>query len=293
MEKNPINEASIDSIEKSANFEGNDGELVIERVSNPYIKSQIVELIYLQETELEKNIKETEWLPYLPDGSDKEDRFRLLKNTASDKMISVDLLNFVARTKEKIESDLDSAIDIVSRVTDISYSKEGPSSSCIPLRWKIPQTGELPTSKQMSIIEAHEKGHLIRGYDNLKSYFSAGFDISKVNITEEEYQMLKSYFESQDSLDPPNEPRNTSYESIKEEILSYLFTPLEIAERMSQLKNYFGMSGAEEFTREHLLHAKKNYVSDTKLDNHITYFLQAITPETEKEFIKLINTSGI
>ncbi len=62
---------------------------------------------------------------------------------------------------------------------------------------------------------------------------------------------------------------------------------------MSQLKCYFGMNGDEVFTPEHLVYAREHYVTDTGLDNLMTQFFQAITPETENGFLELINTSGI
>ena len=75
--------------------------------------------------------------------------------------------------------------------------------------------------------------------------------------------------------------------------LEYLFSGSEIAERMSQLKNYFGMRGAEQFTRNHLKYARLHYVTDVGFDNGISHLFQAITPETEDKFLELINNSGI
>jgi hypothetical protein len=42
-----------------------------------------------------------------------------------------------------------------------------------------------------------------------------------------------------------------------------------------------------------LRYAKEHYITDTGFDNKMTPFLKAITPETENEFIRLINSSGI
>ena len=39
--------------------------------------------------------------------------------------------------------------------------------------------------------------------------------------------------------------------------------------------------------------AKENYIKDTGLDNLMSDFFEAITPEKEEEFLRLINTSGI
>ena len=62
---------------------------------------------------------------------------------------------------------------------------------------------------------------------------------------------------------------------------------------MSQLKGYFGFKGAEQFTAEHLAYAKEHYVKDTEMNNGMSEFLKAITPETESFFLELINNSGI
>lgn len=69
--------------------------------------------------------------------------------------------------------------------------------------------------------------------------------------------------------------------------------PAEIIERMSQLKNYFGMKGDEVFTTQHLNYAKKNYIKDTGMGSQIEPFLSAITKNTEKDFLDLINSLGI
>ena len=53
------------------------------------------------------------------------------------------------------------------------------------------------------------------------------------------------------------------------------------------------MKGDEQFTKEHLHYAKEHYVSDTQVDNEMRLFFQAITPEREDEFVRLIHTSGI
>lgn len=66
----------------------------------------------------------------------------------------------------------------------------------------------------------------------------------------------------------------------------YITDPKELMARMAQLKNYYGMSGGEQFTQEHLEHAKKHYVADTGLDNNMTLFFSMIRDE---KFIDAIN----
>jgi len=69
----------------------------------------------------------------------------------------------------------------------------------------------------------------------------------------------------------------------------YLSKPEEIAERMSQLKNYFGLRPTEDFNHAHLQYAREHYIMDTGLDNDMSYFFAGITPDREEAFIKLIN----
>jgi hypothetical protein len=91
----------------------------------------------------------------------------------------------------------------------------------------------------------------------------------------------------------PEKERNITDDEAKNEIIKYLLSPTEIVERMAQLKNYFGMSGDEEFTANHLEYARLNYVEDTGLDNGMKYFFKSIKSETQEEFLRLINNAGV
>ena len=64
-------------------------------------------------------------------------------------------------------------------------------------------------------------------------------------------------------------------------------------ERMSQLKNYFGFDGDQEFTKEHLDYARTHYVKDMSLDNSMSALFQMITAEKEEQFLRAINSLGI
>lgn len=63
----------------------------------------------------------------------------------------------------------------------------------------------------------------------------------------------------------------------------------ELIARMSQIKNYFGFKGNEMISKSHLDYARANYVRDTGLDNNMTDFFDAITPDNESEVIKVMN----
>lgn len=65
---------------------------------------------------------------------------------------------------------------------------------------------------------------------------------------------------------------------------------IELLIRMSQLKNYLGFRGEEEFTREHLDFVREHYIKDTGLDNNMSDFFDAIDRENEGRFIELMNT---
>jgi hypothetical protein len=206
----------------------------------------------------------------------------------------------VARSIEEIEADYNKTQERIMSFTEIGFTNEEPrggnvdTNEKIFLGWKLP-SGEKPNTQQWSIIEAHEKGHSMRPYGFatqpkfFREYFSKAFDLSAVEFTQEDYRLVLEMMERSGKKyeDTP------TFEGQKEEFFRYLFSGEEIAERMSQLKNYFGFKGDEEFTLEHLRYAKEHYVADTGFDNRMSPFLKAITPKTEAEFIRLINCSGI
>jgi hypothetical protein len=175
-------------------------------------------------------------------------------------------------------------------MTEIDFTTNGPNSSVIPLNWVVPWTGEKATGKQKSIIEAHEKGHGIRHYDHLTNIFREAFDVSKVNFTENDHELLKRNIEGYTDK-PIDWDRDKPFEVVKEEYLNeYLFTGMEIAERMSQLKNYFGFRGSEQFTLEHLMYAKNHYIEDTNMDNSMRLFLKQSSRKQKKNFWRSLIT---
>lgn len=123
--------------------------------------------------------------------------------------------------------------------------------------------------RQKNIIEAHEKGHGLRDFTSPidRKDFTNSLDINELRKEEEKLKV---------------ENQNIRF-------VNYLSTAEEIAERMAQLKNYFGFHADDVFTKEHLQYAKEHYVKDTKLDNNMTTFFKAVTPETEVTFLETIN----
>jgi hypothetical protein len=73
----------------------------------------------------------------------------------------------------------------------------------------------------------------------------------------------------------------------------YLQKPDELMARMAQLKNYFGMKGEEEFTKDHLDYARAQYVEDTGLDNSMSIVFRIVSPKTEPDFLRAMNSLPI
>lgn len=116
--------------------------------------------------------------------------------------------------------------------------------------------GTLLDEHQRHIIESHEAGHGIREF--------VGTEGAALRMLLDMEQI-------------PSKDRN------------YLSNPDEVAERMSQLKNYFGLGPTENFTAQHLQYAREHYIHDTGLDNTMSQFFAGITPERETTFLQLIN----
>ena len=166
---------------------------------------------------------------------------------------------------EWYRSQIPKWIDEGVNSTPISFDpKAEPGSYTMPVGAKHPwRVGK--TIKCVQIAEAHEMGHRFRPYvgDFFRQHFRPGFDMRALDKTVSESTRL------------------------------YLFSGGEIAERMSQLKNYFGINDDTPFTEDHLRYARENYVKDTGVNNEMDIFFSTITEKTQPEFIRLINSSGI
>jgi len=277
----------IANVESQANYEGNATLLLVDRLNNSRIKDQITDLLYQGNQAWIENLKNnTE--PLIEDEHLSED---FVKEKDTGMLIQKSELSKLPESREEIEGDLDKRIAEISSVTPIRYSSQQPSEEAMSLNFAFPD-GKKFNTQQMSLVEAHEKGHTVRLYfgDFFRRYFSKGFDLEQIGYSEKDHEFAEFLQEQHESL-PPEERR--TFEESRQDFFNYLFSGPEVAERMSQLKNYFGMKGDEEFTKEHLAYAREHYVKDTGLDNYMTYFLKAVTPETEDAFIELVNTSGI
>lgn len=280
------------SIEESANFEGNWSEVLFDRLNNPVIREQLVGLFYKEQ------LAKQEYFHTEPFTLDfiRADGDKVYKDSKGKQALENEINSFVSKSKEEIEEMLDERIAEASLVTNIEFSDRSPTEEKIGLFWRNPYTGKLLTPKQMSMTESHEKGHTVRPFFGqfFRDYFAPGFDKSKVNFTKVDLEALLNNSESLEGrLPDPDDTESKTPEQIRENQMEYLFSGNEIAERMSQLKNYFGMRGSDQFTHDYLEYARKHYLEDVGVDNGITHFFQSITPETEENFLHLINNSGI
>jgi hypothetical protein len=267
------------SLEEIANYQGNDSLLLFERVSNPVIRDQIIDL--LCESEQSRDGSDIETIELDESGTTKK---------GEDGGVIFKTIQYKALSRDEIASNFDEWMRDEKSVTWIHFDDDPntqSSSSRMEMNALAPWNDKPYDEKQMSIIEAHEKGHNIRPYrdDFFKKHFKGAFSPGPEIVTDTDVEMYRKVC-SEEEKDLPTD-------QIRGLFLEYLFHPMEIAERMSQIKNYFGMSGNDVFTRDHLRYAAEHYAKDTGLDNGMGMFFRAIQPENEGEFVRLINCSGI
>jgi hypothetical protein len=244
-------------MEEQANSKENASSVLFERLNNPIIRKQVIDLFCdYQEDCLKEN----------PD--------------------------FVPKTRQQVSDDFEEKLKVFRLESVISPESESPYEEngrvVIPEGWRMGKSKEKPTAKQWEIAEAHERGHRVRplwGNKLFRERFEKAFDTSAIIYPESEKKYEIEF--AGNSLIAELEKMALA------EHIKYVFEPGEVVERMSQLKNYFGMRGSESFTKEHLAHARKHYIEDTGMDNNMAQFFQAITPEKEDAFIELINSAGI
>lgn len=261
-----MNEKAPRTIEQQANYEGNHTLLLVSRVQDPVIREQIINFLLHDETTY---VGET-----------------LRPDPVTGRYVRGP---YIPATRSELEKRLDENIERAMDQTQIDLDETHEMSSALVMKLNciLPWTGKKPTAHQQNIIESHEKGHIIRPYvgKGFKKYFIEGFDTEEMPFSTKDVETLITV--------SPESYKGKSFDQIKKSTQEYLFEGGEIAERMSQLKNYFGMTGSENFTKEHLAYARLHYVEDTGIDNLMTHFFAAITPETEERFLEIINSIGI
>jgi len=267
MNKTPENtgeqNGGLKTVEEQANFQGPWSLLLFSRLEDPEIRRQLLDT-------LEEAYKKS-----LTRGM---------------------LENILESNLEKVKSDTPISFDPKVRTVAGVNRRE-----IMGLTRPLLMTGKPPRTRDLSIGEAHEKGHVLRwgfqesgygeekdGYPiiyNLSERFNKAFDFSAVTFPDKAYEDFRKR--------NPDKKEMTDDE-IRKDWIEYDFaTPMELSERMSQLKNYFGFTGHEIFTKEHLDYARQHFIPDTDFDNQMTQFFQAITPRKEEAFLELINSTGI
>lgn len=172
---------------------------------------------------------------------------------------------------EAYDTNLKSIFASTETRDSINYNLQ-PYNQGVSAGWRHPgvvfrdatdQYAEPLGIRQKNIVEAHEKAHGIL-----------------MGMTNGEMEYIRSVF---NTVNNRNKGKIIKSYSNKEQIG-------DVVARMTQLKNYFGFKGGEEFTRDHLDFARENYIKDTGLDNNMSEFFDAIDRENEDRFIELMNT---
>jgi len=244
------------SVESSANYSGNWTEAQTERMTSDDFRAKFEAFITRGARELRQNRTEVpEGVVSLergPTQAEYESRivgFQALLDQVTTKIGYVD-----ASEWDKKPTSLGAA----------RYDTEG--SDVVLFRDAV-KDGELLNARQKDIIAAHEMYHgMISPEGANVAEVRSAFDGTVVT---EELRRLE--FAAADVVRP-------SY--------SYMLKSSELTARMAQVKNYFGMKGAEAFTSEHLEYARAHYVADTGLDNNMTLFFRMAKPD---QFIRLMN----
>lgn len=268
------------TVESQANSLENQSILLFGRLSNPKIKNQVIELFLKNEQE-----KEGQTVLF----GKKDENGKYLLDESGNQIFEEK--KYVPKTRDEIEEEYETRLGAIMNDTEFDYSDEISYGGIFDSREKISlghkMNGKSMDTRMLSIVEAHEKGHTVRQYHGefFDNYFAQGFDFSSSGILKDR--------ESVDHILSFMQNKDLSSEDKIRIFMGYISSAPEIAERMSQLKGYFGMRSDEEFTKEHLYLAKENYIKDTGFDNYMKYFFESITPDKEEKFLWLINNSGI
>lgn len=260
----------LPEVERQANSSEHPTHLLLSRLHNPAIQQQLIDFL----VECEQGEAGTINRMAVFDTNGK------LQYDAHDRPIFKDI-PYIPRSKEKLVSDFETHLTEIEQHTPVTFDNTLPNTSATPIQWNWFRATQEATVQQKSIAEAHEKGHMVRRYDTAYAdrLCAACFDTAHIIWDARDDAWLQESYKDE---------RN-----YREAHIKYLFSATEVAERMSQLKNYFGFTGDEIFTAAHLHYAREHYISDTGADNWMSHFFQAITPEKEATFLSLMNRMGI
>ncbi|MEY2641162.1 MAG: hypothetical protein RL150_555 [Candidatus Parcubacteria bacterium] len=243
----------IEMVEAQANYPGHPTLLLHERLQHPDIRQRFIDI-------------KTAAREFMHD--DRDERNWLQKSNHFKSHYTKQLEAYDENVRKVFSSTETDDAETFRRSAHNLGRSVGVGSSGTVFSDAVHRDGTPLTTRQKAIIEAHEKGHGMRDFVTSREYSDL--------ISTLDHEKMRAYRIAENGR--PN---------------GYMQKPEEIAERMSQLKNYFGFKGAEVFTKQHLEHARRHYVADTGLDNMMSEFFTGITPETEEQFLKAMNTYPI
>jgi len=274
-------------------FESDPTLVLFERMNNPVIQEQMVELLLKSEA-----FKVTEMINVSEEMIDENGKmmFDDLDMPMRKKVTRLRFPDYVPKTQREL------MLQVQSRAQEVT-SLEGERNVVHLYPEKSPDMDDQDayhdkydevfmslksglSSEQKAVFLAHEKGHQLRRYrglTHLDQQFREVIDWENLPVTPEELKVLQSREASMVDWD---------LEEAQKKMKDY-FDACEIVERMSQLKNYFGFRGNQSVTKKHLDYAKQHYVEDIGFDNDMALFLRAITPGKEEQFLETINTLGV
>ena len=180
-------QASEKSVEQQANFEGNWSEVLFDRIRNPIIREQLLNLLY-QKAQADAEYYRPENFKFkFPDSKTGEKLYTHINNKGHGRLYTQKEIASLAipKTKEDVTQEFDERLARVINKTPIRFSAIPPTESAIPIFFKNPFTGQPLTERQKSMTEAHEKGHTLRPFlsNFFEKYFAPGFDKSKIIFT--------------------------------------------------------------------------------------------------------------
>jgi hypothetical protein len=147
-----MEEFKANTVEGTANYEGNDSTLLFQRLKNQKIRNQVIDL--LLQNEQSKAGKVVRYRHFDKNNS-------LIRRPEDRKVFYTPL------SREHLELEYDKILHEMQDHTDIKFAEwdfETSTNVCMVLGAKAPWNDKTYTVKQMSIVEAHEKGHSVRAY---------------------------------------------------------------------------------------------------------------------------------
>ena len=206
--------------------------------------------------------------------------------------------NLFLKKPDEILAAMNAAIERERSVTHIMPNTDVMSSYYDRFTGKvnIGTAGDF-SRVQREYIEAHEKDHSVRAHllnttYGVSSTMSKGFSFWSY-IRNKSQQFFRSSIWALNLTALVGPAAAVGYMVPQLVTPSYMHSSWEIYARMSQLKNYFGFDGGEEFTKAHLDYAREHFIKDTGIDNDMQEFFNSITPRSERSFLHIMNNFGV